>query len=127
MDSVTRKTTTTINQDLAHYQSRSWVYDEAKPKEMELSGFRRLQMRQSSVCAFLCAILLLCSAPGNAQVATGTINVTVVDGTGAVVPGASVTVTNNGTGLIRSGTANERGELGVQFLPVGQYAISVQI
>jgi Carboxypeptidase regulatory-like domain/TonB dependent receptor len=84
-------------------------------------------MRLSSTCAFLCAFFLLFSEPGNAQVATGTINITVADGTGAVAPGASITVTNNGTGLIRSGTANERGELSVQYLPVGQYAINVQL
>jgi hypothetical protein len=60
-------------------------------------------------------------------VATGTISITVADGTGAMIPGASATVTNNGTGLVRSGTSNERGELSVQYLPVGQYSISVQI
>lgn len=84
-------------------------------------------MRLSIACAFLYAIHLLLSVPGKAQVATGTISITVADGTGAMVPGASVTVTNNGTGLVRSGTSNERGELSVQYLPVGQYSISVQI
>ncbi|HTM47122.1 MAG TPA: TonB-dependent receptor [Bryobacteraceae bacterium] len=64
--------------------------------------------------------------PGKAQVATGTINITVADGTGAMIPGASVTVTNNGTGLVRSGPTSERGEFSVQYLPVGQYSISVQ-
>ena len=65
----------------------------------------------------------LCS---NAQVATGTMNVTVNDATGAVVPGASVRVRNNNTGLARAGLANERGELLVPFLPVGQYSISAE-
>ena len=84
-------------------------------------------MRRSSICALLCVIALVFSVPGKAQVATGTINLTVADASGGVVPGAAVTVTNNGTGLVRAGTANERGELSVSYLPVGQYSISVQI
>ena len=59
--------------------------------------------------------------------AAGTISITVVDPTGGMVPGASITVTNAGTGLVRSGVANDRGEMSVQFLPVGQYSISAQI
>ena len=48
------------------------------------------------------------------------------DATGAVVPGASIKVTNNGTGLLRAGSANERGELSIPYLPVGQYSITVE-
>ena len=74
----------------------------------------------------LLGVLSLCSlVPLNGQVASGTINVTVEDTTGAVVPGASVTATNNNTGLVRTGNANERGELVVPFLPVGEYSIRV--
>ena len=62
------------------------------------------QMRRSRARALLFVIFLLSLVPGRAQVATGTINVTVADGTGAMVPGASIKVTNNGTGLLRTGT-----------------------
>jgi len=61
-----------------------------------------------------------------AQVATGTIDITVADNTGAMVPRAAIKVTNNGTGLARAGTANERGELSIAYLSVGQYSISVE-
>ena len=71
-------------------------------------------MNRSSCLAVLFLISVFPSVPGKAQVATGLINVTVADATGAVVPGASIKVTNNGTGLLRAGSANERGELGVQ-------------
>ena len=84
-------------------------------------------MRRWITCAVIGAVSLSFSIPGKAQVATGTINITVVDATGGMVPGAAITVTNNGTGLVRSGTANERGELSIPYLPVGQYSISVQI
>jgi hypothetical protein len=83
-------------------------------------------MKRPAGFVLLCALYLFCAAAGKAQVATGTINITVADATGAVVPGASIKVTNNGTGLLRTGLANERGELSVQYLPVGQYAITVE-
>src|SRR6266576_3564120 len=84
-------------------------------------------MNRSSWLAFLFLISVYPLVPGKAQVATGTINVTVADATGAMVPGASIKVTNNGTGLLRAGVANERGELSIPYLPVGQYSIVVEI
>jgi hypothetical protein len=84
-------------------------------------------MRLLNASALLFVIALVFSVPGKAQVATGTINVTVADGTGGMVPGAAITVTNNGTGLVRTGIANERGELSISYLPVGRYSVSVQI
>ena len=83
-------------------------------------------MRTSGACVYLFAILCLLSIPLWAQVATGTINISAVDATGGMVPGAAVQLTNNGTGLTCTGTANERGELSIPYLPVGQYSISVQ-
>ena len=83
-------------------------------------------MRLLSTYVLLCAIFLCFSVPGKTQVATGTINITVADATGGMVPGAAIRVTNNGTGLVRSGVANERGEFSIPYVPVGQYSISVQ-
>ena len=84
-------------------------------------------MNRSSWLAFLFLLSVFPLVPGKAQVATGTINVSVADATGAMVPGASIKVTNNGTGLLRAGVANERGELSIPYLPVGQYSIVVEI
>ncbi|HEY3624853.1 MAG TPA: TonB-dependent receptor [Terracidiphilus sp.] len=83
-------------------------------------------MRLASLCALLFVIALVAFS-ANAQIAAGTINVVVEDSTGAIVPGASIKIVNKGTGLEREGIGNERGELSAQFLPVGQYSISVQI
>src|SRR6266849_7882099 len=72
-------------------------------------------------------LLLLCfPVPLNAQVANANMNVAVHDSSGAVVPGAAVKITNNQTGLVRSGVVNERGELQVPFLPVGPYSVSAE-
>ena len=83
-------------------------------------------MRHASLSALLFVISLFAFS-GKAQIAAGTINVAVEDSTGAIVPGASIKIINKGTGLEREGIGNERGELSAQFLPVGQYSISVQI
>ena len=68
-------------------------------------------MTLSNLLRLCCALSACCVIPLYAQVATGTINVTVVDGTGAVVPAARVKINNNNTGLSRAGNTNERGEL----------------
>src|SRR5260221_10338435 len=83
-------------------------------------------MTLSNLLQLSCALALCCALPLSAQVATGTINVTVVDGTGAVVPAANIKVSNKNTGLSRTGNTNERGELLIPFLPVGEYALSVE-
>src|SRR5215471_9236618 len=83
-------------------------------------------MRDASLSALLFVIALFAFS-GKAQIAAGTINVSVEDSTGAIVPGASIKIINKGTGLERDGIGNESGELSAQFLPVGQYSISVQI
>jgi Carboxypeptidase regulatory-like domain len=62
----------------------------------------------------------------NAQVATGDISVTVANATGATVPEASIEVSNNATGLSRTGLANDRGELQIPFLPVGPYSVTAE-
>src|SRR5947209_6623988 len=60
-----------------------------------------------------------------AQVANANMNVVVNDSSGAVIPGASIRVTNNSTGVARAGAANDRGELQIPFLPVGSYSVTV--
>src|SRR2546428_2344950 len=52
---------------------------------------------------------------------------TVVDSTGAVVPGADVTVLNIATGVASKAFTNERGEYLVDKLTPGMYTISVEL
>jgi len=53
-------------------------------------------VRNCSICA---VILLLTTAPAWAQLATAELNGRVTDSSGAVLPGATVTATQTGTGL----------------------------
>src|SRR5260370_14525321 len=60
-----------------------------------------------------------------AQFENGSIVGTVHDGTGAVVSGATVTVTNVGTGVVSTRTTNDSGDYEVPALRVGQYNVVI--
>src|SRR5258706_5214027 len=61
-----------------------------------------------------------------AQSERGTITGTVQDATGAVVPGARISLTNTLTGVAFTIPSNEAGEYTVPQLPVGVYTIKVE-
>src|SRR5579884_75354 len=74
----------------------------------------------------LCALFLLL-APVYAQKITGTISGTVTDPSGAVVPNATVTITNIATGLVRTVTTSDTGNYMAPDLPNGTYRILVKV
>jgi outer membrane receptor protein involved in Fe transport len=61
----------------------------------------------------------------HAQTITGNIGGTVTDLTGAVVPNASITVTNVANGFVFTTTSNSTGNYDVRFLPIGQYKVVI--
>ncbi len=63
----------------------------------------------------------------SAQVTTATISGVVQDTSGAVVPGASVTVRNLDTGIARSVTTDERGRYTASNLTLGNYEVEGQL
>jgi hypothetical protein len=69
---------------------------------------------------------LFCTVPLLAQVDRGTITGTVTDTTGAVVPGASITVTNPATGATVATHSTDSGTYTVVDLPVGVYTVQVE-
>jgi hypothetical protein len=84
-----------------------------------------------SLCIF--AVALIISTPASAQgVKTsapsekekGAITGTVTDQTGAVLPGATATITS-GSGLTQTATTNDRGEYSVPGLPAGTYSLTI--
>ena len=76
--------------------------------------------------ASILSLALISALAASAQTSSGTINVIAEDSTQAIVQDASVTVTNKGTGLTRSGSTAARGEYQATFLPAGEYSITVQ-
>jgi hypothetical protein len=73
----------------------------------------------------LCAACLL-SSMARAQETTGAITATVHDASGAVVPGARITIKNEGTGATRSLITNDQGTFAATLLPVGSYEVTVE-
>jgi len=65
------------------------------------------------------------SRPALAQGGAATMNGTVTDPTDAVVPGATVTLTNLTTGTTRGVTTGTNGGYVAPFLPIGQYSVAV--
>ncbi|MEK7407981.1 MAG: TonB-dependent receptor [Acidobacteriota bacterium] len=75
------------------------------------------------VCAGL--VLALAGAPLNAQFVRGTILGTVTDETGAVIPGARVTLKNLGTNEVKEAASDEVGNYIFPALLPGTYSIEV--
>ena len=70
-------------------------------------------------------VLLLATIPALTQLPTGTILGVVKDTSGAVIPGASLTIINIDTSLTRFGSSSEDGSYRFPALPVGRYRIEV--
>jgi hypothetical protein len=73
------------------------------------------------------AAVLLAAGPSHAQSTTGRISGTVTDATGSALPGASVTVTRQETGLARSATTDRSGAYVFVSLPVGTYDVAAEL
>jgi Carboxypeptidase regulatory-like domain/TonB-dependent Receptor Plug Domain len=73
--------------------------------------------------AFVFSVLLV--ANSRAQITTSAVNGTVTDGTGAVVPGASISVVNTATGVEYRAITDGQGAFHVTQLPPGSYTLQV--
>jgi hypothetical protein len=76
---------------------------------------------------FIVALFLIAPAPARAQAINGTIEGTVVDDQGAVLPGVTVTVTNIDIGDTRVVVSNESGLYRAPLLPLGTYRVSAEL
>jgi hypothetical protein len=73
------------------------------------------------------AVLGALAPDASAQTIVGQISGTVADSSGGVLPGVTVTVTNEGTGLTRTAVTDARGAWVVTNLPVGRYSVSAEL
>ncbi|MDX6712507.1 MAG: hypothetical protein QOH96_3523 [Blastocatellia bacterium] len=77
----------------------------------------------------VCCITLLIASGGlslYAQTSVGRISGTVKDGSGAVVPEATITVTNTATNFERTAVTDDSGFYTVTNLPVGTYSLAAE-
>jgi hypothetical protein len=72
-------------------------------------------------------LFLAAAAPAGAQTFRGGISGRVVDATGAVLPGVSLTATNTATGTSRSTTSSSTGDFSFPDLPLGTWAVDASL
>ena len=73
-------------------------------------------------------LLALCvHSAALAQVTTGEIVGRVADESGGVLPGATITVQNLGTGDVRTAVARDTGDYLVTLLPIGNYLVRIEL
>ncbi len=82
---------------------------------------------KATVVAFFAVLLLAVGTAGVAQVTTGSILGTVRDASGAVVAGATVTITDTGKGTTSVKQTDAEGNYNVPFLIPGTYSIAVEM
>lgn len=75
--------------------------------------------------SFAFVLIGLFAAAAIAQTVSGTMRGTVTDANGAVIPNATVVVTNNETGLTRTVVSSGDGIYQIPFLPIGPYKVEV--
>ena len=72
------------------------------------------------------AVVMMMGASAGAQLSTATLFGTVTDNTGALVPDATVTLTQTDTNFTRVVKSNDQGEYRAEFLPIGSYTAKVE-
>jgi hypothetical protein len=80
-------------------------------------------VRGIGTCGLFCIFLL---QHASAQGTSATLNGTVVDQNGAVIPGALLQIKNVDTGLGQTATTNNSGAYSASQLPPGKYTVTVQ-
>ncbi len=95
-----------------------------KPSNIDPAASLRLSSRYGTL-AVLVLLFLFCTLPLLGQVATGDILGTVTDGTGSIVPGATVRLENVGTHEVRKFTTNNSGEYTFTAVQPGTYIVVV--
>ena len=87
-----------------------------------LSSFPRILTFAASL---ILTLLIASNAGAQTQSTTGTIQGTVVDVNGAVVPGANVEIKNLGTNFTRTLATDEDGRFIAPLLQPGNYSVTV--
>ncbi len=98
---------------------------ERQPDKTRTSGQIGIGMAITGLFALLICSLLLLPSGAFAQEFRATISGSITDPTGAVVPSASIMVTETQTGTINRTTSDGAGLYVVPFLPPGNYSITV--
>ena len=93
---------------------------------MTANGTWRRVMDSRLVLFIVAMALVACFAPAaNAQQSTASVNGTILDSSGAAVPGATIRLSNKNTGVVQTTVSTETGRYVFLGVPSGEYGISV--
>src|ERR1043165_9404165 len=92
---------------------------------MRTPVFRRVPRLRTLPASFLLLLLLASAIAAQTQITTGTIQGTVIDANGAVIPGAKVDIKNLDTNASRTLTTDEGGRFVAPLLQPGNYSVTV--
>jgi len=85
-------------------------------------------MRVMVRVVFICALaLVMGAAVGYAQTFRGGISGRITDQSGGVLPGVTVTATNNGTGVSRATVTSSTGDFSLPDLALGTYTVEASL
>src|SRR5271157_2153959 len=104
-------------------QERSPIATHDRREEWQ-PRWEQMLKRKALLVAVLCSVLSLC--PLLYSQANGSLSGTVADRAGAVISGATVRITSQGTGLTREAKTDGSGHYLVPLLPVSVYTIRVE-
>ncbi len=93
---------------------------------MRLPGTRRQTSGVGSILTLFLAFAMMFQSSAFAQVETGQIGGTVADPQGAVIPGATITVSSSDTGATRNSTTTGDGTYIITNLQPGNYEIKIE-
>lgn len=99
------------------------------PKRINIRGFfmrRKLAVPGTPLVVLFAALIAVCPGTASAQVDTGSITGTVADASGAVVPGASVTITEQSTSQKQTQTTGPDGSYTFSPVKIGTYTLTVE-
>lgn len=92
---------------------------------METTSTRSCRLLVRTLCTVFAITLLLTALSGFAQSTQGSILGVVADSSGAVIPGAAVTLTNTDEGTVRTTTSSATGLYRFVDVKAGHYSLSV--
>jgi hypothetical protein len=86
----------------------------------------RLHLRLQALAWILVASLLACAVPALGQGTSASLTGRITDPSGAVIPGASVTVVNTDTNLTFTAKTDGVGTYLIRTLPIGPYKLTIE-
>ena len=84
-------------------------------------------MQRIRLAVFAILLATVSALPAHSQSATGSIEGIVLDSSGAVLPGVTVTAVHRDTGASRSTVSDESGLFRLPLLPVGTYEVTAEL